>query len=154
MIKSFEEDTHPEEQALVLPFYGSISSIPEGWALADGSLGTVNALDSFTKGPANYTSTPGASGGENTKTLYTNQIPSHNHAGSVNGVGGHTHAYVSDSRNLRGGNTEEHTGGDRTANSFGGGSHSHPSSNTGNTGTASGIDNRPRFVEMAFIQKL
>lgn len=154
MIKSFYEDTHPEEHDIILPFYGPITSIPEGWALADGSLGTINMLDRFVRGPVDYNSGPGSSGGENSKSLNGSQLPSHDHNASVDTIGDHQHSYVNSNRNLRGGNTEEHTGGERHVNTFGGGAHSHPSSNTQNTGTAAAIDNRPRFVEVAFIQQL
>lgn len=152
-IKSFEEDTHPEEQNIIIPFSGTISEIPVGWVLADGSLGTLNMSNRFIRGQANYSSSPGSTGGEHTKNLYGSQIPNHSHNASVDTDGNHRHGYVR-SYNYVSGSDLEHRGSGSNGNTRESGSHSHGSSNTANTGNSAGIDNRPKFVEVAFIQKL
>lgn len=155
MIKSFEEDAHPEEQAIVLPFYGAITSIPEGWALADGSLGTVNASDRFIRGLSNYGSSPGSVGGSNEVSLSNAQMKSHRHNSNVQSGGSHRHRHLRGSNmNTNGSINLRHSANDQTASTQAAGSHSHPSTNTVNAGTGSDIDNRPRFAELAFIQKL
>jgi microcystin-dependent protein len=61
---------------------GSIESIPSGWRLCDGTFGTPNLRDRFVVG-AGTTYTVGSTGGFNTVTLDTTQIPSHTHTNSV-----------------------------------------------------------------------
>jgi microcystin-dependent protein len=60
---------------------GSIASIPTGWALCDGTGGAPDLRDRFVVG-AGSTYAVGATGGANTVTLDTTQIPSHTHTGS------------------------------------------------------------------------
>jgi microcystin-dependent protein len=60
---------------------GSIGAIPVGWALCDGADGRPDLRDRFIVG-AGSTYAIGATGGANTVTLDTTQIPSHTHTGS------------------------------------------------------------------------
>jgi microcystin-dependent protein len=66
---------------LITMWSGSIASIPSGWALCDGTSGTPDLRDRFVVG-AGSTYAVGATGGANTVTLDTTQIPSHTHTGS------------------------------------------------------------------------
>jgi hypothetical protein len=84
----------------IIMWGGLVASIPAGWQLCDGSNGTPDLRDRFIVG-AGSTYSPGATGGANSVTLATNQMPSHTHSVSVSGdtnsAGGHTHiATVSD----------------------------------------------------------
>ena len=62
----------------VLSWYGNIANIPNGFVLCDGNNGTPDLRDRFIVGAGNSYSC-GATGGANTVTLNTNQIPSHAH---------------------------------------------------------------------------
>jgi hypothetical protein len=63
------------------------SQVPNGWALCDGANGTPNLVNRFIMGAA----TAGATGGTNSKTLTTNEIPAHTHgAGSIGANHSHT----------------------------------------------------------------
>jgi microcystin-dependent protein len=87
---------------------GSIASIPTGWALCDGTGGAPDLRDRFVVG-AGSTYAVGATGGANTVTLDTTQIPSHTHTGSGSTAAtdlAHTHSGTSDATDL----THSHTG--------------------------------------------
>jgi len=84
---------------------GSIASIPSGWALCNGqtvartdnggNITTPDLRDRFVVG-AGTTYNVGATGGANTVTLNTSQMPSHAHTitvgGSIGASGAHTHS--------------------------------------------------------------
>jgi microcystin-dependent protein len=69
---------------------GQIDRIPAGWALCNGQNGTPDLRDRFIVG-AGTTYSVNASGGANTITLSTNEMPTHNHAASSDGQGNHGH---------------------------------------------------------------
>ena len=72
---------------------GSINDIPVGWALCDGSNGTPDLRDRFIVG-AGGSYNVGNTGGSNTVTLTTSQIPSHSHGvGTLKtaSAGSHSH---------------------------------------------------------------
>jgi microcystin-dependent protein len=76
---------------LITMWSGSIVSIPAGWALCNGTSGTPDLRDRFVVG-AGSTYAVGATGGENTVTLDTTQIPSHTHTGTTANTDlAHTH---------------------------------------------------------------
>lgn len=66
---------------VVTMWSGSVASIPAGWALCNGSSGTPDLRDRFVVG-AGSTYAVAATGGFNTITLDTTQIPSHQHNAS------------------------------------------------------------------------
>ena len=75
----------------VIMWYGLLGTIPTGWQACDGTNGTPDLRDRFVVG-AGTTYALGATGGANSVTLTTAQIPSHTHTGSSNTVNlSHTH---------------------------------------------------------------
>jgi microcystin-dependent protein len=81
---------------IIAEWGGAIGSIPTGWALCDGTNGTPDLRDKFLVG-AGRAYNVGVTGGADTVTLTTAQIPSHNHGvsdpGHAHGVydPGHGH---------------------------------------------------------------
>jgi microcystin-dependent protein len=67
------------------------ASVPSGWALCDGTGGTPDLRGRFVLGSGTGTGltsrTPGQTGGEETHTLTTAEMPSHSHPTTVGTVG-------------------------------------------------------------------
>ncbi len=80
---------------MIMMWSGSILTIPVGWRLCDGTGGTPDLRDRFVVG-AGGAYAVNATGGANTVTLSTGEIPSHTHTFSANTGGqsvNHTHTY-------------------------------------------------------------
>ena len=79
---------------LIAMWSGASSAIPSGWALCDGSNGTPDLRDRFIVGAGSSYSV-GNTGGSDSVTLTTAQIPSHTHAHSLTAAsaGAHTHSH-------------------------------------------------------------
>lgn len=104
---------------VIVMWSGSIASIPAGFLLCNGASGTPDLRDRFVVG-AGSTYSPGNTGGADTVTLTTAQLPSHTH--SISGSGttatvniSHSHTFSVDSGiNSVGHNhtgvTDQHTG--------------------------------------------
>ena len=74
----------------IIIWTGSISSIPTGWALCDGSNSTPDLRDRFIiGGGGNYAKD--SIGGAEAVALTTAQIPAHSHTGTTNSKGFHNH---------------------------------------------------------------
>lgn len=158
---------------VILMWSGSIASIPSGWAICDGTLGTPDLRNRFIVG-AGSTYAVAATGGADSVTLSTTQIPSHTHTfsatTSTDGLHthgyndpGHTHGYLS--IDTAGAGTNNVVG-----SSFGygqtltaytnisivsAGSHNHTVSGTsGATGGGLSHENRPPYYALAYIMKL
>lgn len=92
-------DLPPFEEVSSIPpgiitmWSGSSDAIPDGWALCNGENNTPDLRDKFIIG-AGSEYQPGNIGGDKTKTLSTNNLPSHSHSfsGSANSNGSHTHS--------------------------------------------------------------
>ena len=81
----------PFTSGMIMMWSGSIGSIPVGWYLCDGTNGTPNLTDRFVVG-AGASYSVGGTGGANSVTLTTNNMPSHTHtATSVVTDPGHYH---------------------------------------------------------------
>lgn len=59
-------------------WHGTLANIPSGWVVCDGSNNTPDLREKFVRGTAADTD-PGGTGGADTHTLTTLQIPSHLH---------------------------------------------------------------------------
>jgi len=148
----------------------SLSEIPDGWALCDGSNGTEDLTDRFIRG-ANSDSAVGNEGGSNSNSNVS--IPSHTHdvyTGSVySSSWNHSHGIDTEDRVVENyGNGDEHdisddylTHDDNASyrrNLGNDGGHSHQGGYSGlETGTNSGgnsVDNKPPSLKLAFIQKI
>ena len=92
-------------RGMILPWNGSVATIPTGWALCDGTNGTpdtrgyfIRAINSGTSGATSGSTTTGMAGGHSHNTmsagghnhggvkpiaLTIDQIPSHDHGGGV-----------------------------------------------------------------------
>lgn len=149
----------------ILMWSGTIATIPSGWALCDGTGGTPNLTGRFVvhaDADTGGTYNPGNTGGADTVTLTTSQIPSHDHSfsGTTNTTGAHTHsevtyttfpsgefATIASGADIRAATAEATTGSS--------GSHSHTiSGTTGATGTGGSHENRPPYYALAYIMKL
>lgn len=167
----------------IIMWSGSIASIPAGWALCDGSNGTPNLRNRFIVG-AGSTYAVNDTGGANSVTLTTAQLPSHthgagtlatgsagshSHSGSTNSTGAHTHSLPVEGGGLPGSpeiapNTIENTGSASTGSAGAhshslsinsNGSHTHSiSGSTAAAGSGNSHENRPPYFALAYIMKL
>jgi microcystin-dependent protein len=106
---------------------GSTGSIPSGWVICDGNNSTPDLRNLFVVG-AGDTYAVGATGGSNTVTLGTTNLPGHTHTGTTASDGAHTHN-VSGNTSNSGNHTHNLSG--NTSNT---GAHTH-SGATSNTGS-------------------
>lgn len=131
--------------------------------LCDGNLGTPNLANKFIMGSASI----GSTGGTNSLTLTTANMPSHNHGASAwsDTHGAHHHgAYGDDgssgpyglynaSRTNAGSNSVDYN--NPTWNTSTDGDHSHSIGvSIGYSGGNTAFDNRPSFYTLAFVKKI
>ena len=117
------------------------TTVPTGWALCNGTNGTPDLRDRFIVGSGNSYAT-GTTGGSNTVTLTTAQMPSHSHSITL-AAGKYGHAYGKQDVIYEKAITE---GEYWNYESF------KPSTNA--TGSGSAHENRPPYYALAFIMKL
>jgi microcystin-dependent protein len=117
--------THYVPSGGIILWSGSAGSIPSGWFLCDGSNGTPDLRNRFVVG-AGSSYAVGATGGADSVTLSTSQIPSHSHSFSATtgGSGSHSHGFSATT-----GGSGSHSHG-FSATTGGSGSHSHTYSGT------------------------
>lgn len=146
----------------IIMWSGSTASIPSGWFLCNGSNGTPDLRDRFVVG-AGSSYGVGATGGANSVSLSTSQIPSHSHTfnGTTNTVGAHDHGYligqffvpVPNQGTITYGYLDNTPNGSSRATSLNG-SHAHSiSGTTSSTGSGSLHENRPPYYALAYIMK-
>jgi microcystin-dependent protein len=133
---------------VIVMWSGSIASIPVGWLLCDGTNSTPDLRNRFIVG-AGSTYAVNATGGADTVTLTTAQIPSHTHTATVNDPG-HSHTVSGSGQQTNGGGsintafvstqtTSTATTGITVTNAATGGGGSH--------------ENRPPYFALAYIMK-
>jgi microcystin-dependent protein len=143
---------------IIIPWSGSMRDVPRGWVFCDGNNGTPDLRNRYPCSVPNGTTDPGTRGGENSKTLSTNQLPSHNHDVSTSTDGSHTHKVqqytdTGEYDQSRGDGDFPDTGGSGSKTSGTNGSHNH-SLNIGSTGSGNSYNNQPSYTELTFIMKL
>jgi microcystin-dependent protein len=79
---------------VIVLWSGAVAGVPTGWFLCDGANGTPDLRDRFVVG-SGTTYTPGNTGGANTITLTSSEIPGHTHTFSTtaDSNGAHTHTF-------------------------------------------------------------
>ena len=109
---------------------GAKIAIPSGWFLCDGTNGTPNLQDRFIIG-AGSTYAVGATGGESTHVLTTEELPAHNHSypSVINGTSGTSPIFDS------------------------GIQYSTSTGATGNTGSGTAHENKPPYYALCYIMK-
>ena len=164
----------PHGAGMVVCWAGAVGSVPTGWLLCDGAsvatatygdlhtaIGYVyggaganfnlpNLVNRFVRGQSTQTA---ATGGADSLTLTTAEMPTHTHVASVTDPS-HVHDMGTWNANSGGGNQSQRAG-------SGGGTIDPPtgSATTGitvanaTTGSSSGFDNRPAFIELMYIIK-
>jgi microcystin-dependent protein len=152
----------------IIMWSGQIASIPDGWALCNGSQSTPDLRGRFVMGAggSGYRGV-GATGGAETVTLTVGQLPAHNHnvSGNTSTGGEHTHQLPwnrADDGNGIGAPNPDYTGlwGDspntvwgRQSNSAGDHSHSF-NVNSASVGSGNAIDKLPPFYVLAYIMRI
>jgi len=150
-IAGFGRHTNPPP-GTILVWAEPLSSIPVGWAICDGNNGTPNMLGRFARSVDNGTTDPGATGGQDSLTVSTAQLPSHTHTITLDAVGDHNHPVPGYKQGWSGNDYYRPTGGgsDWVSNQA---SHSH-SLIVQSVGGGSVSENRPAYHEVAYIMKL
>ena len=100
---------------------GQTTAIPSGWVLCDGNNSTPNLVDKFIMGAS--ASNELSTGGANSLSLASGNIPSHTHTFSATSGAGGTHNHSGSTSN-----TGAHTHSGNTSNT---GAHTHSMSNLG-----------------------
>ena len=158
---------------VIMMWSGSVATIPTGFLLCDGTNGTPDLRSRFIVG-AGSGYNPGDTGGADSVTLTTSQIPSHTHDFSASGStstdgqhghnlvyadndsGGGTNLYLAGETNAAGLRTSGYTSYTATASVVQNGNHSHTvnvSGTTTSTGGGSSHENRPPYYALAYIMK-
>ena len=161
--------THYVPSGGIIIWSGSIANIPSGWALCDGDPenGTPDLRDRFVVG-AGSTYAVDATGGADTVTLSTSNMPAHTHSsGTLGGTalsdGAHTHTIDGGSgavSDFFGGSEADYGAGigspRLTTNSNG--AHTHTvdvnSGSTGSRGSGTAFNIIPKYYALAYIMKL
>lgn len=167
---------------VILMWSGSIATIPTGWVLCDGNNSTPDLRNRFIVGAGTGSSyAVGATGGADSITLSTSQIPSHTHTFSATTGNmsansthshtisdpGHTHSYTrvnnsiiyqftSESTTAYYDTTTATTGSSTTGISVNSASTQHTHTVSGTTdaaGSGGSHENRPPYYALCYIMK-
>ena len=123
------DDEKRVPSGIIVMWSGTHNNIPKGWNLCDGTNGTPDLRDRFIVGSGNKYSI-GDTGGSDSVTLTTSQLPRHSHGSGTLGTGSAgSHSHGSGTLKTSTSGSHSHTGSTNTS-----GSHSHTISLYG-TGT-------------------
>ena len=136
---------------MIILWYGDTTNVPGGWVLCNGSNSTPDLRDRFVIGAGNNF-TAGNTGGSNSVTLSTSNLPSHRHFVVSNDLGGQnrTNSNVSANNQVRkgtgAGNLYESynlasTGSDAAAG------------RSSAVGSGTPFDNKPNYHALCYIMK-
>lgn len=136
---------------------GAASAVPAGWALCDGTSGTPDLRGRFIVG-AGGSYAVGATGGAETVTLTTAQLPAHSHSitAAAEEAGAHSHTLARGTTGADSGSrsvlTEDKYSSKTTSTD---GAHTHAITATAaNTGGGAAHENRPPYYALCYIMKL
>jgi microcystin-dependent protein len=136
-------------KGVIVAWYGSVNTIPSGWALCDGQNGTPDLIDRFVLGG------PVAKrlqyGGDDNFTLEENNLPTHCHAlfyKKTEDGEERTYAVVA-TRTLQ--KAKDKGGGGVRAFDTGGHEYMYY---TGNTGNGAKVEYMPKYYQLCYIMKL
>lgn len=160
--RSLRFKVSPPPVSTVVTFNGTVSDIPDGWALADGQNGTVNLQGYFVEG-TDTDSDVKTTEGEDTKEVTT--LPNHTHPDATwNSEDGPRHEHssgenssASSGDSFASDNTIKIAYPDGSGDTFDRSySHSHSTDSTTSTAGSGSptVENRPSYVEMHYIEKI
>jgi len=159
-LAGIEEGARIVPSGLIAMWSGSVDNIPSGWVLCDGSNGTPDLRDRFIVG-AGGSYNVGDTGGANTVTLTTNQMPRHDHAAgalTTSTAGLHRHSHIAPEAFATAsgpGTIEGIQVGAVAGPTSQDGEHKHTISGwTDYTGGGQAHENRPPYYALAYIMKL
>jgi hypothetical protein len=137
---------------LISMWHGTIANIPSGWVLCDGTNSTPDLRSKFVMGAADQAGM-NATGGSNTTTLTTTQLPAHTHTGTTASDGAHTHTFGAGGTNPSGLRYAGDGGSNgTTVTTSSSGIHTHTFT-TDSSGTGAAYDSRPAYYALAYIMK-
>tara|TARA_B110000977_G_scaffold31713_1_gene42052 strand:- start:1980 stop:2720 length:741 start_codon:yes stop_codon:yes gene_type:complete len=151
----------------IIMWSGSVGSIPTGWVLCNGSSGSPDLRNRFVVG-AGSSYAVNATGGTDSVSLSTANLPAHSHSfsgsGTTDTAGNHRHDNVAKpliNDAGRDGDSGSTSTGLEEYDKFGGvtgyaGDHTHTvsiSGTTGNQGSGTSHENRPPYYALAYIFK-
>jgi len=140
----------------IILWSGASNAIPTGFVLCDGTNSTPDLRNRFVVG-AGDTYAVGATGGADSVTLTTSQIPSHNHSATSTSTvtdPGHSHTYSGTVPSGGSGVSSRHAQpATETTNSATTGISVSTSTSIGNTGGGSSHENRPPYYALCYIMK-
>ena len=136
---------------MIILWYGDTTNIPGGWVLCDGNSSTPDLRDRFVIGAGNNFNA-GSTGGSNSVTLSTSNLPSHRHFVVSNSLGGQNRTGSNVSANNQ---VAKGTGAGNLYESYNlastGSNASAGRSSAVGDGTA--IDNKPAYHALCYIMK-
>jgi len=123
----------------IIMWDSTVASIPTGWLLCDGTLGTPDLRSRFTLGVPTAGTNPGTTGGSDTHVLLTAELAQHDH---VITDPAHVHKY---------GTNNFMSQGTRSGTDYSSVAIASPT--IGNSGSDTAHENRPAFYALVFIQR-